>query len=741
MRDFSQEELMNMVCICRNNPSLSTSKYNSTLFIGKVIKEIEILAFHPSNKNLGLKYPVFICKCFCGRLFLRECRHIAKSQNISCGHCNDVVKNIIMNYDKYTNIPQDIINLLLDAPIYIVDKSKYSHIKKGTKIENIEILRYLPSLKEEWPPLFICRCLYCNKLFLAGTQKVMNGMYKTCGSKGCRTYLYPKNEEKITKEGYKKITIEKISKEKNKFLLLKELKGSKTNFLRCQCKECGFLIDISKEQWLNPSENIICSNCIETSKIEEKLLEKGVNYNFFTHNLQDYEKYKYLLYDSKKYLYMGKGRISKGIQYIWLRCRECGGIIEVDGEKYLKGEIFESCYCYNPYPVTDSKPVDFFKVIPWYIKYSEDKVGQNILGDILVSKGSKPNKVVVKCEDCGTLREVSEEEFFNERTYNYNICHCKEPISFKYTAGNKFGHLKLIDVLEKEYKFECDCGNTVNYEKTYFKNHVINSCGTTCKLTKFSSMLSGFENKNRIFNTLKVVNLLQRVTFFDEKMRQGVYWSCECLKCGNVFTYYALDLEKENIRQCYCETNKYLYGYHIGQKVNDVLLLDIIAIPKKGTIWQCECPYCGDMFVRDPYSIVSEHCCSCGCKSISNGEKVTFLYLSELKKDIPTLQINREYSFQDLVYKGKLRFDFRVENNNKVVLIEYDGEQHKKAKIPHVRDKEKAEQIFKEIKIRDALKDEYAKKHNIPLLRLDYFLSSDAVKKNIYTFLKEEGVI
>ena len=89
----SKKELQNLLYKSKYNNS--NSKYNSNLFIGKNILGINILGFLSSDRELGILYPVFICQCFCGRLFLRECRHIENSKKISCGHCNDHIKKKI----------------------------------------------------------------------------------------------------------------------------------------------------------------------------------------------------------------------------------------------------------------------------------------------------------------------------------------------------------------------------------------------------------------------------------------------------------------------------------------------------------------------------------------------------------------------------------------------------------------------------------------------------------------------
>ena len=77
--------------------------------------------------------------------------------------------------------------------------------------------------------------------------------------------------------------------------------------------------------------------------------------------------------------------------------------------------------------------------------------------------------------------------------------------------------------------------------------------------------------------------------------------------------------------------------------------------------------------------------------------------------------VEKEKTFPDLVYKGKLRFDTCVDVDGQMILIEFDGPQHFEP-----IDFFGGEEGLKETKIRDQIKNEYCKKNNIPLLRISY---------------------
>ena len=98
-----------------------------------------------------------------------------------------------------------------------------------------------------------------------------------------------------------------------------------------------------------------------------------------------------------------------------------------------------------------------------------------------------------------------------------------------------------------------------------------------------------------------------------------------------------------------------------------------------------------------------------GCPTCneSKGEKAVAKYL-----DDNNIKYIREYRFNDCKDKRVLPFDFYIKNKN--VLIEFDGGQHKKA-IEYFGGKEG----FENIKRRDMIKTQYAKSHNIKLIRIN----------------------
>ena len=84
------------------------------------------------------------------------------------------------------------------------------------------------------------------------------------------------------------------------------------------------------------------------------------------------------------------------------------------------------------------------------------------------------------------------------------------------------------------------------------------------------------------------------------------------------------------------------------------------------------------------------------------------------------IEFKRECSFINFVNltTGRLyRYDFALlKDNNIVRLIEFDGEQH----FNSTRGTWQNHESLQEIQERDKIKNEYAKSHNIPLVRIPY---------------------
>ena len=108
----------------------------------------------------------------------------------------------------------------------------------------------------------------------------------------------------------------------------------------------------------------------------------------------------------------------------------------------------------------------------------------------------------------------------------------------------------------------------------------------------------------------------------------------------------------------------------------------------------------------DPHSVLQGR--GCPVCNYSRGERRIKAYL-----DINKIKFNPQYVFEDCKYIKVLPFDFYLQDYN--ACIEYDGIQHFKP-VEHFG----GQQALEDTQKRDAIKTNYCKANNIPLLHIRY---------------------
>ena len=109
-------------------------------------------------------------------------------------------------------------------------------------------------------------------------------------------------------------------------------------------------------------------------------------------------------------------------------------------------------------------------------------------------------------------------------------------------------------------------------------------------------------------------------------------------------------------------------------------------------------------------------------KNMTRGEKIIYDHLLSTSY-VFKQSFFREATFNDLIGLGgnKLRFDFKVLlNDDKFVLIEFDGEQHFKPVNFGNKTPQETLDDFKKIRTHDRIKNDYCIDNAIPLLRIKY---------------------
>lgn len=197
--------------------------------------------------------------------------------------------------------------------------------------------------------------------------------------------------------------------------------------------------------------------------------------------------------------------------------------------------------------------------------------------------------------------------------------------------------------------------------------------------------------------------------------KKRTYWKCLC-ECGTTFSVDATKIRSGHTLSCGCKREKInpklrridisnkRYGMLVAININE----EETARHKKGTYWNCECE-CGGKKTASLDHLRNGHVKSCGCIESSFGEKKVENLL--VKNNIP---FEKEKRFFTCINIRPLPFDFLIDDS---FLLEVDGKQHfTSSGMGSFFD----EETVKNIKKRDAIKNNWCFENNIPLKRIPY---------------------
>lgn len=265
--------------------------------------------------------------------------------------------------------------------------------------------------------------------------------------------------------------------------------------------------------------------------------------------------------------------------------------------------------------------------------------------------------------------------------------------------------------------YQCQCGKQKSICNGDVKSGKVKSCG--CYKKKILSELYTEDLSGKIFGYWKVLYKNQ------DKTGHGAIWHCLCTNCGEEKDVRAENLKSGASKSCGCYRKELYTDDLINQQFGKLTVIK--ALPNfKGiancAYWLCKCE-CGKEKVVDSWSLKSGNTKSCGCL-ISKGENLISNYLDNNQiKYIP------QYTFDDLVYKSKLKFDFFLPDFN--ILIEYQGKQHYE-----IVEAWGGEVGLKERQIKDQMKKDYCKNNNFRLIEIPYW-EFDNIKSILSNLFKE----
>lgn len=259
-------------------------------------------------------------------------------------------------------------------------------------------------------------------------------------------------------------------------------------------------------------------------------------------------------------------------------------------------------------------------------------------------------------------------------------------------CNQKFGEWTALYSIKKDKRIywhcKCSCGNerdVLQYSLTSGKS---TSCGHNTKKGKYFKDLS-----NQKFGELLVLEKTNK------RDNGSIVWKCQC-SCGNIVYWDGGRLQQTKHPHCGCLKSL------IGQKFEKLTVINECGRSQsRDIVWECECE-CGAHVFNTTHALRGG-VMSCGCiKSI--GEYNISKCLTE-----NNINYKKEYIFPDLKDKSYLRYDFAIfDNDNLIRLIEFDGKQHYEENFFFSN--------FFDLQNKDNIKNEYAKQHNIPLVRIPY---------------------
>ena len=230
------------------------------------------------------------------------------------------------------------------------------------------------------------------------------------------------------------------------------------------------------------------------------------------------------------------------------------------------------------------------------------------------------------------------------------------------------------------------------------------------------------KNIGKKFNRLTILEIdedKRQEQIKAQKTKIRKYYKCQC-DCGKIVSIRADNVISGHAQSCGCwrkdnnrEMCKNLIRDLTGQTFGKLTVLRLSDNYQKGggTKWICECE-CGNIVSVYGTNLTKLHTTSCGCSSRSIGEENIE---NLLKKN--NITYAREYSFEDLISKKRLRFDFAIFKDNQLShLIEFDGRQHSNDYTPW-----NGKETLQQRQERDKLKNKYCKDKNIKLIRIPYY--------------------
>ena len=243
------------------------------------------------------------------------------------------------------------------------------------------------------------------------------------------------------------------------------------------------------------------------------------------------------------------------------------------------------------------------------------------------------------------------------------------------------------------WKCKCECGTIKNVSGQSLRKGKSTCCG--CIKQNQSNEMIG-----KKFGMLTVIEKIPKRT-----INGSIQQKCKC-DCGNECIRSTTGLHRiDRIQNCGCYNKTINLDLSIiGKKFNKLTVLEYVG----NRMYKCKCE-CGDEKIIRRDSLITGNTSSCGCINYSIGEK----NIENILK-LNNIIFKSQYTEPELKLK---KFDFAIIKDNKISqLIEFDGQQH----YNDINGIWNSSESLENIQQRDQEKNQQAKEHNIPLVRIPY---------------------
>ena len=247
---------------------------------------------------------------------------------------------------------------------------------------------------------------------------------------------------------------------------------------------------------------------------------------------------------------------------------------------------------------------------------------------------------------------------------------------------------------------ECECGDIRPYDASSLTTGRSKSCGCIQKI----DLKQKFE-ENKIGTIINNWKILKR----DPNNSRN--WIVECTCEAHTQKSMRIDEMKSSLGCPHCTTATNKLIDLVGKKFGHWTVLSKGSVKRCHIMWLCECD-CEKHTQKevDGYALKTGKSTSCGCQHFSKGEEKIKQLL--INNNIP-FEIQKMFDTCKTSKNNYAKFDFYINNQ---YLIEFDGEQHFKLVDIGWNDPEKLART----KERDAIKNQWCKDNNIPLIRIPY---------------------